>query len=78
LPVPNSNTFQVVYASGAQPARDLGWELEEALDIQYAHAMAPNATIYLVEAASASFSSLLAAVDKASQWSPKPAAVRFR
>ena len=43
------------------------WELEEALDIEYAHAMAPNATLYLVEAASDSLSSLLAAVDKASQ-----------
>jgi subtilase family serine protease len=27
-----------------------GWELEESLDIEWAHAMAPNAKIYLVEA----------------------------
>lgn len=27
-----------------------GWELEESLDIEYAHAMAPKANIYLVEA----------------------------
>jgi len=67
LPVPTPSNFQVVFASGVQPARDLGWELEEALDIEYAHAMAPNATLYLVEAASDSLSSLLAAVDKASQ-----------
>ena len=67
LPVPTTSNFQVVYASGVQPAPDLGWELEEALDIEYAHAMAPNATLYLVEAASDSLSSLLAAVDKASQ-----------
>jgi subtilase family serine protease len=29
-----------------------GWELEESLDIEWAHAMAPSATIYLVEACS--------------------------
>jgi kumamolisin len=29
-----------------------GWALEESLDIEYAHAMAPNAAIYLVEAQS--------------------------
>ncbi len=29
-----------------------GWELEESLDIEWAHAMAPNATLYLVEACS--------------------------
>jgi kumamolisin len=43
----------VVYASGTQPGLDPtgGWELEESLDLQYAHAMAPNARIFLVEAA---------------------------
>jgi kumamolisin len=29
-----------------------GWEVEESLDIEWAHAMAPSATIYLVEACS--------------------------
>lgn len=38
-----------------------------ALDVQMAHAMAPNAKLYLVEAASNSDSDLLAAVDKAAQ-----------
>jgi len=44
--------FKVVYASGTEPAQDPtgGWELEESLDIEMAHAMAPGATIYLVEA----------------------------
>lgn len=44
--------FKVVYANGTQPALDPtgGWEFEESLDIEYAHAMAPNATLYLVEA----------------------------
>jgi kumamolisin len=67
LPVPTTSSFQTVYANGVQPARDLGWELEEALDIEYAHAMAPNATLYLVEAASSSDNDLLSAITKASQ-----------
>ena len=58
--------FQVVYASGTQPNADSGWGLEAALDIQWAHAMAPGAKIYLVEAASNSFGDLLTAVNVAS------------
>lgn len=65
LPAINSSNFQVVYASGSQPANNTGWALEEALDIEMAHAMAPNAKIYLVEAASSSFNDLNVAVDKA-------------
>jgi kumamolisin len=44
--------FQVVYANGTEPGLDPtgGWEIEESLDIEYSHAMAPNATLYLVEA----------------------------
>jgi subtilase family serine protease len=63
LPNPGSK-FHVVYAKGAQPAQDPsgGWELEESLDIEYAHAMAPNATIYLVEANSDYDSDLYPAV----------------
>lgn len=46
--------LKVVYADGRKPAEDStgGWELEESLDIELAHAMAPGATIYLVEAKS--------------------------
>jgi subtilase family serine protease len=43
-----------------------GWEVEEALDIEWAHAMAPEATLYLVEAQSNSYSDLLCAVTVAS------------
>jgi kumamolisin len=55
--------FEVIYASGSKPAQDPTgqWELEESLDIEWAHAMAPNATIYLVEANSNSTSDLYAA-----------------
>ena len=67
LPAPTSTNFKVVYASGAKPPMDPsgGWELEESLDVQWAHAMAPNAHIVLVEAKSNSLTDLMAAVDKA-------------
>jgi len=47
--------------SGSQPpsASGTGWDLEEALDIEWAHAMAPSAKLYLVEANSSSYSDLL-------------------
>jgi len=64
LPAAN---FQVVYASGTKPAYDMGWEFEESLDVQWAHAMAPNARIVLVEAASNGFSDLMTAEDVASR-----------
>jgi subtilase family serine protease len=53
----------VVFASGVKPAQDPtgGWELEAALDLQWAHAMAPDARLFLVEARSNSFSDLLTA-----------------
>jgi hypothetical protein len=64
LPAAN---FQVVYASGKKPVGNTGWETEEALDVEWAHAMAPGAKIYLVEAASSSMSDLLTAAGVASQ-----------
>ena len=45
--------------------RDGGWALEISLDVQWAHAIAPNAKILLVEAKSNSLTDLLAAVDYA-------------
>ena len=67
LPKPTSANFQVVYANGARPANGAGsgWDLEAALDIEYAHAMAPMAKIILVEARSNSLSDLLSAVQVA-------------
>lgn len=58
----------VVYASGSQPPLDPsgGWELEESLDIEYAHAMAPGAKLFLVEAASNKGSDILTAISVAS------------
>src|SRR5262249_28281374 len=45
-----------------QPAGDQGWGEEIALDVEWAHAIAPGASILLVEAKSNSFSDLLGAV----------------
>ncbi|MDE2127298.1 MAG: S53 family peptidase [Armatimonadetes bacterium] len=61
-----NKVFQVVYATGKKPSGNGGWDQEQALDIEWAHAMAPSAKIYLVEAASASFTALFNAVNKAS------------
>jgi kumamolisin len=60
--------LSVVYEDGLEPEVDStgGWELEESLDVQVAHAMAPSAKIYLVEAQSNAFVDLLASVQIAS------------
>ncbi|MBS1716767.1 MAG: S53 family peptidase [Armatimonadetes bacterium] len=56
----NSNTvFQIIYETGTQPAYNAGWSQEEALDIEWAHAMAPAAKIILLEAADNSYTHLL-------------------
>jgi subtilase family serine protease len=40
------------YYSGVPVDQSGGWEIEESVDIEWAHAMAPSAMIYLVEACS--------------------------
>ena len=54
--------LKVVYASGTKPGGNCEWNQEAALDIEWAHAMAPYAQIVLVEAASTSFTDLFNAV----------------
>ena len=62
-------TITKVNQSGGStvPAADPtgGWELETALDVEWAHAIAPGAKILLVEANSANDNDLLAAVNYA-------------
>lgn len=60
-----NKVFQVVYANGRKPQANCGWSQEAALDIEWAHAMAPAAKIVLIEAASNSFSSLFQAIQVA-------------
>jgi kumamolisin len=60
--------FTVIYGTGnpangcvngaKPPADTTGWNTEAAVDIQMAHAMAPGAKLYLVEAASSSFADM--------------------
>ena len=45
------------------------WEVEESLDVEWAHSIAPQANIILFEAASASTSNLMAAVKTAADYS---------
>jgi len=59
--------FVKVYASGTKPATNAGWALEIALDVEWAHAIAPDAKIMLVESSSDYTNSLLHAVDVAVQ-----------
>ncbi len=50
------------------PAANAGWITEIALDVEWAHAIAPGAKILLVEANSNSFNSLLTAVNYARKY----------
>ncbi len=62
-----SSSLSVVNQSGgsALPSQDAGWDSEIALDVEWAHAIAPAANILLVEANSANTSDLMSAVDYA-------------
>lgn len=66
LPAPPA--FKKVNQNGAtnkMPKGNVGWALETALDVEWAHATAPKANILLVEANSASLSDLMTAVNYA-------------
>jgi hypothetical protein len=54
--------FTKASPTGTLPASDPNWAVEESLDVEWAHAMAPGAKILLVEAKSASLNDLLSAV----------------
>lgn len=56
--------FEVAEPSG-KPSNNSDWALEESLDIEWAHAEAPDAKIVLVEAKTSSNANLYAAVDYA-------------
>jgi subtilase family serine protease len=60
-----STTVQIVYPQGKPRTSNSGWALETALDVEWAHAIAPGATIILSVAKSASLTDLLGAVDAA-------------
>lgn len=60
--LPAANFTQVSQTGGSSlPATNASWDLEISLDIEWAHAIAPGASILLVEASSNSLANLLAA-----------------
>lgn len=60
-----TTTVRVYYPQGKPRRSDSGWALETSLDVEWAHAIAPGATIILVVAKSATIGNLLNAVDYA-------------
>lgn len=57
--------FRKVYSNGAKPASNANWDVEIALDVEWAHAIAPKAAIVLVETPTNSLANLLTGVDTA-------------
>ncbi len=56
----SSTTVQIL---GSNTGGDAGWAMETALDVEWAHAIAPGATIILSVARSSSLDDLMSAVD---------------
>lgn len=75
--------FSQVYSTpaggmtGAAPAYNAGWATEIALDVQWAHAIAPLARIVLIESADASLNGLLGAVKLANAMGPGVVSMSF-
>src|SRR4051794_23879201 len=70
LPAPYS--FKKVSQTGsttALPVTDANWSLEISLDVEWAHALAPAASILLVEATTSSITDLDTAIDYAAKQS---------
>ena len=60
-----STNVPIVYPSGKPRRSDSGWASETSLDVEWAHAMAPGASIVVVVSADDSINSLLASVNYA-------------
>jgi hypothetical protein len=60
--LPDPPSFRKVAQDGSNnyPQQNAGWDGEIALDVEWAHALAPEANIVLVEANSSSYSDLIA------------------
>jgi len=59
--------FQKIYATGTKPAKNSNWATEISLDVEWSHAIAPQAKIMLVEASGQTNAELYQAVDVAVQ-----------
>ncbi len=75
--------FSQVYSTAAggmsasAPAYDAGWATEIALDVQWAHAIAPLARIVLIEAPDATINSLLGGIKLANAMGPGVVSMSF-
>ncbi|PXW99435.1 hypothetical protein C7444_101265 [Sphaerotilus hippei] len=73
----------IAYAStkaglaSSAPKYNAGWASEIALDVQWAHAVAPMARIVLIEAVDASVNSLLSAIQLAAKMGPGVVSMSF-
>jgi hypothetical protein len=65
LPAPSKKLFGQVYATGVQPLPDDQWAGEAAMDIEWIHAIAPEARVILVHADSTLTEDLYFAVERA-------------
>ena len=61
----SNGCFHKVFSNGHQPAANANWSVEISLDIQWAHAIAPQAKIVLVETSTNNMSDLINGVDVA-------------
>lgn len=87
LPLPAASStaceFYQVYASSAgaitntAPAYNATWAVEIAMDIQWAHAIAPLARIVLIEAADASMGAISGAIQLTNQMGPGVVSMSF-
>jgi|HubBroStandDraft_1064217.scaffolds.fasta_scaffold06391_4 subtilase family serine protease len=59
--------FEKIYATGSAPAKNSNWSSEISLDVEWSHAIAPQAKIMLVEASGQTTTELYQAVDVAVQ-----------
>jgi subtilase family serine protease len=55
----SNGCFRKIYSTGKAPASNSNWAMEIALDVEWAHAIAPKATIVLVETPSNSLTDLV-------------------
>lgn len=65
LPAANLSKVEMTSAAGQTPVANAAWSAEIALDVEWAHAVAPGASILLVEAYDSSVPDLMAAVNYA-------------
>ena len=61
----SNGCLRKVYSNGRKPSANANWSVEISLDIEWAHAIAPQAKIVLIETPSNNLSDLLSGVDVA-------------